>query len=758
MKKIFLLILSFCFFINSGFSRSSYKLNEYEIPISQLNEIEQQKVCELFNVLNLTWRKSSVFDSLYINTTYDRVEELQKVFSENNIYAPIYIEQTSNSSIFLDKNFNSLSLIQQTNDLGLTIQEALDDMNIPIFDDITPKIGILCDGVLTNDLNKFETVINYRNDFSSVGYVGNSGSIIYNIIREIIPNARISLYVVNSIEDIFQAFEDDGTFNEINDNTHIILKDMDIIINTLTFIGLGPEVAGSGESWLKNANLKKIVDENNLSVVQSVGDYGNTHFLLNYMDIDRNYTHDFYFGKNVLPFVLPPGKNIQIILLWEDRATAWTDGAIYDFNINVSEKKWNELGGWSYYQIIKKSSAKQNGNPGDIPYEIIQIENTNDYNTIYNLDIVSGNPISKDNRVLHLFFKPTSPMSIFNSNYLLNVDEMFEPEDITYIHNYSYSVPSLADISSFFTVGALNHNNQIRRYSSRGPVYYSTNATRPHLVALDGIYIDENYPNIQGTGVSTSFVTAIAAYYTKINPEKDFDDIKQIIMNNAEYLGNENIYGKGKLKFISDIPPTNTPIPTSTPTPTITLTPIPVFDIIKTYEFNEGNSLEECQWKEIPGGFYENNMPPQGIINMNESMINIIPSSKDMIGMNIKVKNNELVFIHSSSSVNIDVNPIIIRALIRVTNNNDLHISVGALEGNLNNGEDVDGSINFSTKISSDEFVNGEEYIYSIIYNKKKNKITPFIQVTTTTGDNLNSRSVYIDHIDIIDGSSLLNF
>ncbi|MGC9329249.1 MAG: hypothetical protein ACP5I1_16570, partial [Candidatus Hinthialibacter sp.] len=95
----------------------------------------------------------------------------------------------------------------------------------------------------------------------------------------------------------------------------------------------------------------------------------------------------------------------------------------------------------------------------------------------------------------------------------------------------------------------------------------------------------------------------------------------------------------------------------------------------------------------------------------------------------------------------------------------NLQISVGALEGDLSSGASVDGSINFSTKMSSSEFLDEEGYIYAII-NTKKTQITPFIQITRpeeeeTGEDGETAESdvqyLYIDRLDVIDGSMLSN-
>ncbi|MGC9328983.1 MAG: S8 family serine peptidase, partial [Candidatus Hinthialibacter sp.] len=419
------------------------------------------------------------------------------------------------------------------------------------------------------------------------------------------------------MEDIIDAFEDDGFYGGVS-ISHAKLQAMDLIINTLTFVGLGPETDYNGESWLKNALLKELADD--LRVVQAAGDFADTHFTFIYSDIDRDYRHDFYSGRNVLPFTLKAGQSVQIILLWEDRDNAWEVGAEYDFNINVAVKE--KIGNIDNWRIIQKSSEKQNKKPGSIPYEIVQIDNTSIDSKDYQLDIVNGNEIEKKNVKLHLYIKPSSPSAVFDPDSVLDFAELFNSEEIVSdeyefiqgIHNPSYSIPSLADISTFLTVGALDQNDQIRSYSSQGPVLHN-NAVKPDLVALDGININDKYfPNLQGTGVSAAIAAAVAAHYVKANPEKSFDEIKGIMTGDADDLGDDkkdNIYGYGKLNYKPEGTPTNTPTPTFTPTPTVTptptttptptatVTPTPQPYYLKSWEFETDEDLDGWKFTNI---------------------------------------------------------------------------------------------------------------------------------------------------------------
>lgn len=165
--------------------------------------------------------------------------------------------------------------------------------------------------------------------------------------------------------------------------------------------------------------------------------------------------------------------------------------------------------------------------------------------------------------------------------------------------------------------------------------------------------------------------------------------------------------------------------------------------------------MEKCEWAKIDGGFSDPKLP-QGSLDFNEYIGSQFNNSKDNVGIKLEVKNGELLFIHSKTSVGIQSELTLIRALVRAKSSK-LQIFVGVFEGDLSSGEFLDGSSNFSTKTSSEEFLDNEGYIYAIIHTQKK-LITPFIQVfnsdtNSNNGESTNGETsvLLLDRIDVIE-------
>ncbi|HOL96665.1 MAG TPA: S8 family serine peptidase, partial [bacterium] len=541
-------------------------LDTYELFLSHLSGPDCEQVHAALDELGVSWKRSSVLDTLLIHATETDTDTLREALSEKGINVPIYIQQSGSPMLFSQASL--LTPFQSTS--GIPIAEALAKMQIPVFTE-SPKIGILADGIIDDDYfeDNLKTPEIDLDDLTK----GKGGSVIYRILKEIIPNAKFYFYPVTTADNILKAFDDPA------------VRNMDILINTLTFAGLGPENTSS----TTNAKIKQMAEKHNLRVIQAAGDYGNTHFAMKYKDVNADSAYDFPQG-DVLRFSLPASIGVQIVLIWED---SW-DAARHDLNLRIYKLSNNGL-----FEFVTKSSNVQNGQAGSIPYEIVKI-NPPASKTQYTLEIINANSTDKTNIGMHMYFMPLSSLAVYESPSFLTdpAKALFESNEIEFIQSTSSSIPSLADISTFLTVGSINGSNLIRSYSSRGPVYYN-NAVKPDLVAYDGIYIDEKFRNVLGSGVSAAFAAAVAAHYVGLDPDITMEDLKnEFADNNTIPLPSAenpdlNTYGHGKLHYGGVLPTptptatptaTGTPGPTATPTktPTPTGTPIPTFTPMPT--------------------------------------------------------------------------------------------------------------------------------------------------------------------------------
>ena len=182
--------------------------------------------------------------------------------------------------------------------------------------------------------------------------------------------------------------------------------------------------------------------------------------------------------------------------------------------------------------------------------------------------------------------------------------------------NTSYS-PS--NNPSAFAVGAINNNNLIYGYSSRGPTTCGgSSGPFPEIVA-PGVYINTtdlygSYYAASGTSLSAPHVAGGLALLLSAYPNLAVADQERALINSAVDLGvagPDDVYGYGRLDLLAAFnwlataptatsqPPTSTPTTaptltftsevtnTSTPLPTFTSTPLPTstFTALPTFTF-----------------------------------------------------------------------------------------------------------------------------------------------------------------------------
>ncbi|OQX22567.1 MAG: hypothetical protein BWK75_00410 [Candidatus Altiarchaeales archaeon A3] len=112
----------------------------------------------------------------------------------------------------------------------------------------------------------------------------------------------------------------------------------------------------------------------------------------------------------------------------------------------------------------------------------------------------------------------------------------------------SGTITSPGDAEYTITVGAIDKNNEIAYFSSRGPV---NGISKPDVVA-PGVnivtYSTNGLKGMSGTSASTPFVSGLAALLLQQNNHRTPTEIKEIIMNNAVNLSCEiNVCGYGKI-------------------------------------------------------------------------------------------------------------------------------------------------------------------------------------------------------------------
>jgi subtilisin family serine protease len=112
----------------------------------------------------------------------------------------------------------------------------------------------------------------------------------------------------------------------------------------------------------------------------------------------------------------------------------------------------------------------------------------------------------------------------------------------------SGTITSPGDAEYVITVGAIDKNNEISYFSSRGPV---NGVSKPDVVA-PGVnvvtYSTNGLRGMSGTSASTPFVSGLAALLLQQNNNRTPTEIKEIIINNTVNLNCDvNVCGYGKI-------------------------------------------------------------------------------------------------------------------------------------------------------------------------------------------------------------------
>ncbi len=114
----------------------------------------------------------------------------------------------------------------------------------------------------------------------------------------------------------------------------------------------------------------------------------------------------------------------------------------------------------------------------------------------------------------------------------------------------SGTITSPGDAEYAITVGAIDKNNEIAYFSSRGPV---NRISKPDVVAPGAnivTYSTNGLRGISGTSASTPFVSGLAALLLQQNNNRIPTEIKEIIINNTVNLNCEiNVCGYGKINI-----------------------------------------------------------------------------------------------------------------------------------------------------------------------------------------------------------------
>ncbi len=149
----------------------------------------------------------------------------------------------------------------------------------------------------------------------------------------------------------------------------------------------------------------------------------------------------------------------------------------------------------------------------------------------------------------------------------------------------SNSISSPGCAENAITIGAVDDNNQIASFSSRGPVVETITRPKPDLVAPGVDIMTANYdlPTFSirsGTSMATPHVTGVVALMFQVNPYLNMTQVKDVLKNTATNLGyDENTQGAGMVNASKAVNESaNQPIPPPIIALLVNDTPDPVIE------------------------------------------------------------------------------------------------------------------------------------------------------------------------------------
>ncbi|MDK2974938.1 MAG: hypothetical protein PWP08_1309 [Methanofollis sp.] len=362
-------------------------------------------------------------------------------------------------------------------------------------------------GIISNGVDHIETAV-ASGDLPADVHVlsntvgGDEGTAMLEIVHDIAPDAVLYFHDCGSNRIAFNAAIDD-----------LAAAGCTVICDDLAWLTVPYFEDGSIAS-----HIQSLVDQGGIVYVSSAGNYARAHYQGGYTDGGSGW-HDFGGGTTAIPFTIPASTTSTIVLEWND---PWGSSS-NDYDLYVVSASGSP---------IISSDKIQNGN--DDPLEYVTVTNGGAYPaTAY----IRVQKYSGSARTLEIF---TFGASI-DSSYGTTADSVF----------------GHAAAEGVVAVGAIDHADAIRSYSSRGPstIFYpaAVQRSKPDISATDGVSVTGSggFSNpFYGTSAAAPHVAAIAGLVRGLAPDLSADELREELLSTADDLGTagfDTTYGYGRV-------------------------------------------------------------------------------------------------------------------------------------------------------------------------------------------------------------------
>jgi subtilisin family serine protease len=336
-------------------------------------------------------------------------------------------------------------------------------------------------------------------DYTGTGIGGNKhGTAVAEVVHDMAPDAE--LYLLKVANDVHFG----------NAKDYCIANGIRVINASIVWFPAAGFYDGTGVI----CDIANDAFNNGILWVNSMGNYANLHYEATLTDTDNDRKHEFSGTDENLSFSANAGKQVQIILNWNDYIAprSYTDYNLHVFNSSGAP--------------VASSTDNQGFWVLPIEHLIFTAPATGTY-TI-ELEKASSNE-------LHL------PFDIY----------VLTGSALEY-KNKESSLAQPADASGVFSVGAVNLSDGLEGFSSQGPT--NDLRTKPEVTATNRM-TNSIYGTFAGTSASAPHVAGAAALALSQEPALTLGQLWDRLEAEVKDLGSagtDNLYGAGRVSLDGD--------------------------------------------------------------------------------------------------------------------------------------------------------------------------------------------------------------